>query len=126
MPVTISGSTGISQVQDSIITPAKLSGIAGLKAWANVYTANTATCSFNGFNIASVALVSSGVWDITFTTAGYANTSSIAVFALQDNNYNINIYYDRGASNTSKIRLACKTGSGSAYTMGSFTVCAVW
>ena len=126
MPVTISGSTGISQVQDSIITPSKLSGIAGLKAWANVYTANTATCSFNGFNIASVALVSTGVWDITFTTAGYANTSSLAVFALQDNNYGINIYYDRGASNTSKIRLGCKINNGTAYTMGSFTVGVVW
>lgn len=99
----------------------------GLRAWANVYTANTSTCSFNGYNISSISLVSAGQWDITFSTAGYANTDSLSIMPMNgDLSYNINWIYDKANSDTSKIRIRCISGDGSLYTASAFLISVVW
>jgi len=138
MPSTITGSavtTGSLIANSSVSTPTlSITGgntlvaatTAAIRAWANVYTANTSVCSFNGFNIASVSLVATGRWDVTFTNVGYINTNSIVVLMTLDNNYNITAGYDRSNSTLSKVRLACNVNTGTAYTVGWYTVIAMW
>lgn len=98
-----------------------------IRAWANVYTANTSTCSFNGFNVSSVTLVSTGLWDVTFSTAGYADVNSLSAFLLHaDSNYNIMYAYDKTNSNTSKIRIKCYTNANALYTTSAYLLAVVW
>lgn len=139
MPTTITGTTIVTTAitgsaisltggTQSLITPtAGTSGYYGLRAWANVHTANTSTCSYVGYNISGISLVSTGLWDITFTTAGYANTNSVAMFVLNgDSNYDIMYQYDKNNSSTSKIRIRCVINNNTLYTPSAYTVCVVW
>lgn len=86
MPTTISGNTGVSQVQDGVITVEDLNGggsgsapIFGCRAWVNFdgtrdSTGATSTANTNRFirasgNVASVLRNGAGDYTITFTTA---------------------------------------------------------
>jgi len=86
MPTTISGSTGVSQVQDGVITAADLDGaqtgsapIYGCRAWVNfdgtkdstgaTSTANTNRLILGSGNVASVLRNAAGNYTINFTTA---------------------------------------------------------
>jgi hypothetical protein len=86
MPTTISGSTGVSQVQDGVITAADLDGaqtgsapIYGCRAWVNfdgtkdttgaTSTANTNRLIRGSGNVASVLRNATGDYTVTFTTA---------------------------------------------------------
>jgi hypothetical protein len=137
MPTTISGTTIVTTAitgssirltggTQGLITPTTGSApYYGVRAWAAVSSANT-TPVFVGYNISSVALVSTGQWDVTFTTAGYANVNSICVLTTFDTNYTISMGYWPGNSNTSKIRLSCIINNGTAYSVGSFSVACFW
>jgi len=138
MPTSITGSsaTAVSITGNTSISTPTVNMTGGntfavattaiVRAWANVYTASTATCSFNGFNITSVTLVSTGRWDVTFTNAGYADVNSIVVTSTIDTNYNVSFGYDRGNSTTSKVRLTCVINNGTAYTLGYYSVGFMW
>jgi hypothetical protein len=86
MPTTISGSTGVSQVQDGVITAADLNGaqtgdapVYGCRAWVNfdgtkdttgaTSTANTNRLIRGSGNVASVLRNAAGDYTVTFTTA---------------------------------------------------------
>ena len=137
MPTTISGTSIVTTAitgssisltggTQGLITPTTGSApYYGVRAWAAVNNANT-TPTFVGYNIASVALVSTGQWDITFTTAGYATVNSICVLTTFDTNYNISMGYAPGNSTTSKIRLSCVINNATAYSVGSYSVACFW
>jgi hypothetical protein len=97
MPTTISGNTGVSQVQAGSITAADLDGaqtgsapIYGCRAWVNfdgtkdttgaTSTANTNRLILGSGNVASVLRNALGNYTVTFTTAmpdaNYAVTAS--------------------------------------------------
>ena len=86
MPTTITGSTGVSQVQDGVITVEDLNGggsgsapVFGCRAWVNfdgtkdttgaTSTANTNRLIRSSGNITSVLRNSVGDYTVTFTTA---------------------------------------------------------
>lgn len=86
MPTTISGNTGVSQVQAASITAADLDGaqtgsapIYGCRAWVNfdgtkdttgaTSTANTNRLILGSGNVTSVLRNSTGNYTVTFTTA---------------------------------------------------------
>lgn len=100
---------------------------AVIRAWANVYTANSSTCSFVGFNISSITLVSTGLWDITFANPGYADVNSVAsIVTNADTNYNIMFSYDKTNSTTSKIRIKCYTNANALYTTSAYNLAVMW
>jgi hypothetical protein len=86
MPTTISGNTGVSQVQDGVITATDLNGaqtgdapIYGCRAWVNfdgtkdttgaTSTANTNRLILGSGNVTSVLRNSIGNYTVNFTTA---------------------------------------------------------
>jgi hypothetical protein len=95
MPTTITGSTGVSKVQDGVITVEDLNGggsgsapVFGCRAWVNfdgtkdstgaASTANTARLIRASGNVTSVVRNSTGDYTVNFTTA------------MPDRNYSIN------------------------------------
>lgn len=106
MPTTISGTTGVSQVQDgaistpeklgsAVVTPPKMSGgqtgnppVFGARAWAKFNGGTTGTnAPTAGGNVATIQRVGAGIYAVVFTTAmpdanyavsGTASTTSTA------------------------------------------------
>ena len=74
MPTTISGTTGVSQVQDGSVTPTKMSGnqtgnapVYGCRAWV-VFNGSTGVIEAAG-NVTNVVRNSAGDYTVNFTTA---------------------------------------------------------
>jgi hypothetical protein len=113
MPTTITGSTGVSQVQNGVITVEDLNGggsgsapVFGCRAWVNfdgtkdstgaASTANTARLIRASGNVTSVVRNGTGNYTVNFTTAmpdaNYSfscqgrtpNASGVAAVYLQD------------------------------------------
>lgn len=125
-PVTASSIELTGNTQRVVNHTAGAAPYFGLRAWASVSNAHT-TPTWTGYNISSVSLVSTGLWDVTFTTAGYANVNSLAVFILNaDTNYDIMYQYDKSNSNTSKIRIRCVINTSALYSTSAWTIGVVW
>jgi hypothetical protein len=138
MPTTITGTTIVTTAitgssirltggSQGLITPTTGSApYYGIRAWAAVTNAGSATPTYTGYNISSISLVSTGKWDITFANPGYANVNSIGVLLTHDTNWNVVFGYNLTDSTTSKIRLDCRINNGTLYTLGYFTVACLW
>jgi hypothetical protein len=104
MPTTITGSTGVSKVQDGVITVEDLNGggsgsapVFGCRAWVNfdgtkdstgaTSTANTNRLIRGSGNVTSVLRNGAGNYTITFTTA------------MPDANYGFNFGFNNQTSN---------------------------
>ncbi len=125
MPTTISGNTGVSQVQAGSITAADLDGaqtgsapIYGCRAWVNfdgtkdttgaTSTANTNRLILGSGNVTSVLRNSAGNYTVTFTTAmpdvNYATQLSVDsgnrhnVFSSTTSNVTVGSYNTAGAA----------------------------
>lgn len=132
MPTTISGNTGVSQVQAASITAADLDGaqtgsapIYGCRAWVNfdgtkdttgaTSTANTNRLIRASGNVTSVLRNAAGDYTITFTTAmpdaNYApvSMSSSASGETQPRQ----ITYKGGTKTTSALQVISELDSGS-------------
>lgn len=138
MPTVISGTTitttaitgssiNLTGGTQGFVTPT--SGSApyfGLRAWAAVSNAS-GTPTFVGYNISSIARVGTGLWDVTFTTAGYTNVDSVsAISMVSDQNYGIMFQYDKTASNTSKIRIRCVIDNNTLYSPSGWSLMVAW
>jgi hypothetical protein len=124
----ISGSTFSSTggTQGFVTPTAGSAPYYGLRAWAAVSNAS-GTPTFVGYNISSIARVGTGLWDVTFATAGYTNVNSVSVISMvADTNYDIMFQYDKAASNTSKIRIRCVINTGNLYSPSSYSLMVAW
>lgn len=118
MPTTISGNTGVSQVQAGSITAADLDGaqtgsapIYGCRAWVNfdgtkdttgaVSTANTARLIRASGNVTSVVRNGTGDYTVNFTTA------------MPDANYAVVASCIPTGTTANKVAGATATGAGS-------------
>jgi hypothetical protein len=98
----------------------------GLRAMAAVSSANS-TPSHVGHNIASIAKVGTGLWDVAFTVAGYSDVNSISVMiTLATTDYGLTMAYDKAASTTSTIRIRCTTAAGALYDASAWSLMAAW
>lgn len=118
MPTTISGNTGVSQVQAGSITAADLDGaqtgsapIYGCRAWVNfdgtkdttgaTSTANTNRLIRASGNVTSVLRNAAGDYTVTFTTA------------MPDANYCVSVTASGASSGAANNRvIAAQDGSG--------------
>jgi hypothetical protein len=114
MPTTITGSTGVSQVQNGVITVEDLNGggsgsapVFGCRAWVNfdgtrdstgaLSTANTARLIRASGNVTSVVRSGTGNYTINFTTA------------MPDANYASAAHSDQTLSGMNSVNQAPKT-----------------
>ena len=131
MPTTISGSTGVSQVQNGVITAADLDGaqtgsapIYGCRAWVNfdgtkdstgaTSTANTNRLILGSGNVSSVLRNGAGDYTVAFTTAmpdeNYAVNCSRAVTTTVGNAA-FGLNQTNPSKTTSGVRLLAIQGS---------------
>ena len=118
MPTTITGSTGVSKVQDGVITVEDLNGggsgsapVFGCRAWVNfdgtkdstgaASTANTNRLIRSSGNVTSVLRNSVGNYTVTFTTA------------MPDANYAVSGSITNVVANTSARVFSCSNGEPS-------------
>jgi hypothetical protein len=84
MPTVISGTTGISQIQDSIVTQAKLSGISAPRGWIVYDTVGSITIR-SSYNVSSVTDLGGSCTQINWQTP-FANTNYGCVYGCSRDN----------------------------------------
>jgi len=127
MPTTINGSTGVSQVQDNIITSAKI--VDGSVAQADLDNTNKllqakAWVCFDGTLTGTITpRAHSGIPSVTKTATG-AYTLNIAAGVLADANYvavgNTNVFNSNGQAYVGGVQLGASAKTTTALSVVSW------